>query len=36
MTIAKNLALQLGGEILLDSTPYVKTIFTVKLKKISY
>ncbi len=36
LTIAKNLTLQLGGEILLDSTPYVKTIFTVKLKKISY
>lgn len=36
LTIAKNLALQLGGEILLESTPYVKTTFTVKLKKISY
>lgn len=36
LTIAKNLTLQLGGKILLDSTPYVKTIFTVKLKKISY
>ena len=36
LTIAKNLALQLGGEILLDSTPYIKTTFTIKLKKISY
>lgn len=36
LTIAKNLAMQLGGEILLDSIPHVKTIFTVKLKKISY
>lgn len=36
LTIAKNLALQLGGDIILDSTPYVKTTFTVKLKKISY
>lgn len=36
LTIAKNLALQLGGDITLDSTPYVKTTFTVKLKKMSY
>ncbi len=36
LTIAKNLALQLGGEILLDSTPHVKTTFTVKLKQFSY
>lgn len=35
LTIAKNLALQLGGEVFLDSTPYEKTIFTVKLKKVS-
>lgn len=33
LTIAKNLALQLGGDILLESEPYVKTTFTVKLKK---
>lgn len=33
LTIAKNLAQQLGGEILLESVPYVRTIFTVKLKK---
>lgn len=36
LTIAKNLAFQLGGNITLDSTPYVKTTFTVKLKKMSY
>ncbi len=36
LTIAKNLALRLGGNITLDSTPYEKTTFTVKLKKISY
>lgn len=36
LTIAKNLALQLGGTITLDSNPYIKTTFTVKLKKISY
>lgn len=36
LTIAKNLALQLGGDIFLDSTPYVRTTFTVKLKKMSY
>ncbi len=36
LTIAKNLALRLGGNITLDSIPYEKTTFTVKLKKISY
>jgi len=36
LTISKNLALQLGGDIILDSTPNVKTIFSVKLKKMSY
>ncbi len=36
LTIAKNLAIQLGGDIFLDSTPDVETTFTVKLKKISY
>lgn len=36
LTIAKNLALQLGGTITLDSIPHIKTTFTVKLKKISY
>lgn len=36
LTIAKNLAKSLGGDILLNSIPNVKTTFTVKLKKISY
>ncbi|MCM1387666.1 MAG: ATP-binding protein, partial [Bacillus sp. (in: Bacteria)] len=36
LTIAKNLAIQLGGDILLDSEPNVKTIFTLKLKKFKY
>lgn len=35
LTIAKNLALQLGGDILLESEPCVKTTFTVKLKKVA-
>ena len=33
LTIAKNLAMQLGGDILLESEPHMKTTFTVKLKK---
>ena len=33
LTIAKNLAIQLGGDIDLESEPHVKTTFTVKLKK---
>lgn len=36
LTIAKNLALRLGGTITLESIPYVKTTFTVQLKKISF
>ena len=36
LTISKNLALQLGGDIILDSTPNIKTVFSVKLKKMSY
>lgn len=36
LTIAKNLAKQLGGTITVDSTPHVKTTFTVTLKKIVY
>lgn len=36
LTIAKNLASQLGGTIILNSIPNIKTTFTVKLKKISY
>jgi len=35
LTIAKNLALRLGGAITLESIPYVKTTFIVQLKKIS-
>lgn len=33
LTIAQNLARQMGGEIVLDSEPNMKTIFTVKLRK---
>ena len=33
LTIAKNLAKQLEGDIFLDSIPNVKTTFTVSLKK---
>ena len=33
LTIARNLARRLGGEILLDSEPFVKTVFTVKLRR---
>ena len=36
LTIAKNLAVQLGGDIYLDSEPNVKTIFTMELKKFIY
>lgn len=36
LTIAKNLAEQMNGSISLTSEPYVKTVFTLKLKKISY
>lgn len=36
LTISKNLALQLGGDIILDSTPNIKTVFSVILKKMSY
>ena len=36
LTIAKNLALQLGGDITLVSQPYQKTIFTIRLKKLAY
>lgn len=31
LTIARNLARQLGGDILLESTPYVRTVFTLRL-----
>ncbi|MDE5696571.1 MAG: sensor histidine kinase [Lachnospiraceae bacterium] len=33
LTIAKNLANQMGGDILLESEPGVRTVFTVKLKR---
>ena len=33
LTIARNLAWQMGGEILLDSTPHERTTFTIKLKR---
>ena len=33
LTIAKNLAKQMGGDILLESEPGIKTVFTVKLKE---
>lgn len=36
LTIAKGLAVQMGGDLFLDSTPDVKTTFTIKLKKIGY
>lgn len=36
LTIAKNLAAQLGGDIYLKSTPNIKTTFTLKLKKFFY
>ena len=36
LTIAKNLAKQLEGDIFLNSIPNVNTTFTVRLKKITY
>lgn len=36
LTIAKNLAKQLGGDILLESEPDVQTVFTLQLKKYMY
>ncbi len=36
LTIAKNLAGQLGGDLILESMPNKKTTFTLKLKKINY
>lgn len=36
LTIARNLARQLGGDLLLESEPGVRTVFTVMLKKCSY
>lgn len=36
LTIAKRLAEKLGGEITLKSQPFVKTVFTVRLKRVNY
>lgn len=36
LTIAKNLAVQLDGDIILNSQPYKKTVFTIMLKKMAY
>jgi len=36
LTIARHLAQQMGGEILLESEPNIRTVFTVKLKKCLY
>ncbi|MCM1551717.1 MAG: sensor histidine kinase [Butyrivibrio sp.] len=36
LTIAKNLALQMGGDVTLDSVPHSRTVFTVRLKKMAY
>lgn len=36
LTIAKHLAEQLGGSLTVDSTPHVRTVFTLKVKKIVY
>lgn len=34
LTIAKNLAVQQGGDLTLESAPWVKTVFTVRLQEI--
>lgn len=36
LTIAKNLALQMGGDVTLDSIPHSRTVVTVRLKKMVY
>lgn len=36
LTIAKNLAVQMGGDVSFESIPDVRTVFTVKLRKLSY
>lgn len=35
LTIARNLALQMGGDITLDSSPHIKTVFTVTLRRFT-
>lgn len=34
LTIARNLARQMDGDILLQSEPEVQTVFTIKLRKL--
>lgn len=36
LTIAKNLALQMGGDLTLESVPHVRTVFTVRLQKMPF
>ena len=36
LTIAKNLAQQMGGDLLLTSEPWLKTVFTLRLKKYTF
>ena len=36
LTIAKNLAIRMDGELTFASTPNIKTVFTLKLKRLSY
>lgn len=36
LAISKNLAVQMGGDLLLESEPGVKTVFTLRLKKFPY
>ncbi|MEZ3469265.1 MAG: sensor histidine kinase [Schaedlerella sp.] len=36
LTIAKNLAVSMGGDLSVDSIPGIKTTFTVRLKKMDY
>ena len=33
LTIARNLARQMGGDVVLDSQPGIRTVFTVRLRK---
>lgn len=36
LTIAKTLAVQIGGDLTLDSKPYVETTFTLRLKQVKF